>query len=54
MPDGARDENGALLHDDLLMADALAAKLDELRWTAGLEPFAIAAPDPLEELSRTQ
>ncbi len=51
VPDGMRDENGVLIHDDVVMADALVAKLDELQWSARFTPFIIAAPDPLDDMS---
>jgi len=35
VPETARDENGLLIHDDYLLADALVAKLDELSWYIG-------------------
>ncbi len=52
VPDGTRDENGALVHDDIVMADALVARLDELSWSVHFEPFIITPPDPLEDISR--
>jgi hypothetical protein len=49
VPDGLRDENGRLLHDDIVMADALVAKLDEMKWSVSFEPCIIQAADPLDE-----
>jgi hypothetical protein len=54
VPDGRRGPDGQLIHDDLIMADALIAKLDSLSWSRRFEPFMIPGRDPLEELSRTR
>ena len=56
VPEGTRDEDGNLIHDDIVLADALLAEADALPWTAsqpdvdhppegpagGDEPFRIA------------
>ncbi len=39
------------MHDDFILADALAAKLDELEWSTHYEPFIVQAKDPLEEMT---
>jgi len=54
VPDGSRDENGGLIHDDLLLADSLTAVLDRLEWTLRLPTYISPAPDPLDEMSRTR
>src|SRR5512143_2547691 len=41
VPDGKRGPNGELVHDDIVMADALVAKLDEFQWRISLEPCII-------------
>jgi hypothetical protein len=50
VPDGRRGPDGQLVHDDFILADALVAKLDELKWHIHFEPFIIQAKDPLEEM----
>ncbi len=52
VPDGARDENGLLIHDDTVLADALIAELDNLLWSIHYDAFVIPGRDPLEEMSR--
>ena len=54
VPDGTRGPDGALVHDDFILADALTAKLDELHWSIHFEPFIIQAKDPLIEMSKTR
>ena len=54
VPEGKRGPDGALVHDDFVMAGALVAKLDELKWSIRFEPVVIPAKDPLEEMSRTR
>ncbi len=51
-PDGKRGPDGELVHDDLILADALVAKLDQLEWSISFTPFIIRAKDPLAEMSR--
>lgn len=51
VPDDARDpQNGALLHDDLLLSAALCAVLDELPWPSGSPAVVVRGRDPLEEM----
>ncbi len=52
VPDGMRGPDGELVHDDLILADSLVAKLDQLEWSISFTPFIIRAKDPLEEMSR--
>ena len=33
VPEGTRDEDGDLIHDDIVLADALLAEADALPWT---------------------
>jgi hypothetical protein len=54
VPDGTRDQNGELIHDDIVMADALVSQLDLLDWSISTGTLVVAARDPLEELSRTR
>jgi hypothetical protein len=51
VPEGTRDENGMLIHDDIVMADALLAEADLLDWCVPSEPVVIPGKDPLEEMS---
>ncbi len=51
VPEGTRDENGALIHDDLVMADALLAEVDMLDWTLTSKTLIVEPKDPLEEMS---
>jgi hypothetical protein len=50
VPAGTRDENGALIHDDLLMADALLAEADKLDWSVHSPALVVPARDSLEEM----
>jgi hypothetical protein len=52
VPEGARDENGALIHDDIILADALVVELDKLEWTYGSKTLIVPARDPLDEMSK--
>jgi hypothetical protein len=51
VPEGTRDEDGALIHDDLVMADALLAEADMLDWSVHSPTLIVPAEDPLEEMS---
>jgi terminase large subunit-like protein len=51
VPDGTRDENGELIHDDFVLADALTAILDQLEWRIRFETFIIPGRDPLDEMT---
>jgi len=51
VPEGTRDENGLLVHDDYLTTDALTAQLDLLEWYIPFESFFIEQPDPLEGMN---
>jgi hypothetical protein len=33
VPEGARDADGALIHDDYVLADSLVTQLDKLDWS---------------------
>ena len=52
VPEGLRDENGALIHDDIVLADALVVELDKLEWVLASKTIIIPARDPLDEMSR--
>ncbi|HEY6007869.1 MAG TPA: hypothetical protein VIU40_06050 [Geobacteraceae bacterium] len=51
VPEGTRDPDGNLVHDDILMADALLAEADQLDWRLRTPGFMIHPKDPLEEMS---
>lgn len=50
VPDGTRDENGLLIHDDHIMTDALTAELDKLEWSIQFETSIIEGKDPIQEM----
>ena len=47
VPDGSRGPDGQLIHDDILLADALVAALDSLEWVAQSDLVAVEGFDPL-------
>jgi hypothetical protein len=51
VPEGTRDEDGHLIHDDIVLADALLAEVDALEWTAKSPTLIVRPNDPLEEMS---
>ena len=51
VPDGRRDEDGRLIHDDIVVADSLTAILDRLNWTVSSPTVIIPPRDPLEDMS---
>jgi hypothetical protein len=51
VPEGTRDPDGALIHDDILMADALLAEADLLDWAIHFSPTLSHPDDPLEGMS---
>ena len=51
VPDGLRDENGGLIHDDIVMADSLVVELDRLEWTHSSRTLVVHARDPLDDMS---
>lgn len=51
VPDGTRNHNGLLIHDDYITADALTAQLDLLSWYVPSETAVIEQADPIEEMS---
>ena len=50
VPEGRRDENGLLIHDDIPVTDSLTAVLDRLDWTLHTDSVLISPPDPLLEM----
>jgi len=52
VPDGTRDLNGELVHDDFITSAAMATVLDEQTWIVSGQPLIIRAADPLLELDK--
>ena len=52
VPEGTCDENGELIHDDIVLADALVTEVDALEWAIHSDTLIVRAVDPLEEMSR--
>lgn len=52
VPDGTRDENGLLIHDDFIITDAMTAILDKLQWYITSPTLIVSRPDVLDEMSR--
>jgi len=50
VPEGARDPEGGLLHDDLAVSAAMVAVLDELSWGVSSQSVLIPASDPILEM----
>jgi hypothetical protein len=47
VPEGARGQDGELIHDDYLLADALVAELDRLKWVVSTDLSSTEGFDPL-------
>ena len=52
VPDGTRDENGLLIHDDYIMADALVSQLDKLEWMISSPTLFTTPRDPFKTMDR--
>jgi hypothetical protein len=52
VPDGTRDADGLLIHDDHVVTDAMTAILDKLQWVITSPTVIVNYPDVLDELSR--
>jgi hypothetical protein len=52
VPDGTRDENGELIHDDFVLCDALTAILDKMEWFIQSQTEIIERPDPILAMDR--
>lgn len=50
VPDGTRDSNGLLIHDDYILADALCAQPDKLTWLVSSPSLFTDYHDPLLEM----
>ena len=51
VPEGRRDADGRLIHDDIPVTDSLTAVLDRLQWSASSPTFIIRPKDPLDDMS---
>lgn len=52
VPDGTRDNNGLLIHDDHIFTDALTAILDKLAWMVTSDTLMTEARDVLIDMDR--
>lgn len=50
VPEGTRDPEGGLLHDDLVLSASMCAILDEQSWFLPSKPVLIPASDPIFEM----
>jgi hypothetical protein len=50
VPEGTRNSNGELIHDDIIVADALISEVDNLEWIVSTETRIVQGKDPLEEM----
>jgi len=50
VPDGRRDENGLLIHDDIPVTDSLTSILDKLDWSVRTAPLIAPVEDPLKSM----
>ena len=53
VPDGSRGPDGALIHDDYILADSLTAVLDRLDWNVQTEIVSSEGFDPLKPNDRS-
>jgi hypothetical protein len=53
VPEGFRTENGELIHDDIIIADALITEADQLDWSLNTPALIVPAKDPLDEMGRS-
>jgi len=51
VPDGRRDTDGRLIHDDIPITDSLTAILDRLDWSIRSPTLIIRPRDPLDDMS---
>jgi hypothetical protein len=51
VPDGRRDADGRLIHDDIPVTDSLTAVLDRLKWSVPSPTLIVRPVDPLDEMS---
>ncbi len=53
VPEGLRTENGELVHDDIIIADALITEADQLDWSLNTPALIAQAKDPLDEMGKS-
>lgn len=53
VPDGRRNANGELIHDDIIMADALITEVDSIPggWMIASPALIVRPKDPLDDMS---
>jgi hypothetical protein len=52
VPDGTRDSDGLLIHDDHVVTDAMTSILDKLGWSVGSPTLQTETADVLVEMDR--
>lgn len=52
VPDGTRDTDGLLIHDDHIVTDAMTSILDKLEWKIKVEAETIPIFDPIRSMDR--
>lgn len=52
VPDGTRDADGLLIHDDHIVTDAMVSILDKLQWIVTSPTLIVRQADVLDEMSR--
>ncbi len=50
VPEGQRNSSGELIHDDIIVADALISEVDGLEWIVSTETKIVQGKDPLQEM----
>ena len=50
VPEGLRGPDGALIHDDFILADSLTVILDRMKWAQHSPALIIQGRDPLEDM----
>lgn len=50
VPEGQRNSSGELIHDDIIVSDALVSEVDELPWIVSTETKIVQGIDPLNEM----
>lgn len=52
VPEGTRDENGEIIHDDIILADSLITEVDALEWTLSAPTTIIQPRDTFKDMDR--
>jgi hypothetical protein len=50
VPEGTRNQNGELIHDDIPLADSLITEADSLDWYLPSKTLVVPARDPLQDM----